>query len=87
MSWRGRTMLRISVGNTDATLPKSIARMIVKEAYATKYGDLLDMLKCEKWEALKMKAYSPRAARLDPDFALRRLFELAESPPLPQQNL
>jgi hypothetical protein len=85
---RGRTsVLRISVGNTDATLPKSIARMIVKEAYITKYGDLLDMLKCEKWEALKMKTYSKRAARLDPDFALRRLFELAESPPLPQQNL
>jgi hypothetical protein len=84
---RGHTMLRISVGNTDATLPKSIVRMIVKEAYATKYGDLLDALKCEKWEALKMKAHSPRAARLDPDFALRRLFELAESPPLPQQNL
>ena len=80
-------ILRIWVGNHAITLPKSIARMIVEKAYATKYGDLLDMLKCEKWEALKMKAYSPRAARLDPDFALRRLFELAESPSLPQQNL
>jgi hypothetical protein len=80
-------ILRIWVGNHAIILPKSLARVLVEKAYATNYGRLLDILKCEKWQALKMKACSQRATRLDPDFVLRRLFELAESPSLPQQNL
>jgi hypothetical protein len=42
-----------SSGNNEYRKPKELTIELVKEAYECRYGKLLDVLKCKKWENLK----------------------------------
>jgi hypothetical protein len=45
--------LKYKVGNSDEYKSKSIIADIVKDAYRTRYGTLLDLLESDKWATLK----------------------------------
>jgi hypothetical protein len=61
---------RISVGNSFEKKPRSLAAEIIRDAYAFGYGQLLDILQCEKWEALKrLSRLPPTERRRSPVYA------------------
>ncbi|MCC5999215.1 MAG: hypothetical protein LM573_09060, partial [Thermofilum sp.] len=47
------SVFRIAIGDTDEILIKQLVPQILKAAYQTSYGRLLDLLESEKWQTLK----------------------------------
>ena len=45
--------LKFSIGNGEKYVPKQLAQQILRAAYQTGYGKLLDLLDSEKWTAIK----------------------------------
>jgi hypothetical protein len=45
--------VRFSIENNDVSVRKDMAPQMVQVAYQTSYGQLLDLLDCEKWTLLK----------------------------------
>jgi len=51
--WKHPQTLRFAVENDEEYAPKELAHTMLKAAYQTGYGRLLDLLGIEKWQALK----------------------------------